>query len=136
MTTNFGLAQTLMRESERCLAEAKRYFGEDDWNLTIRRAQESVELALKGLLRAGGWEVPKRYDVGALVIQQLLTCGLQVDLNTSDRIRQVSQILAEKRAPAFYWEATFERNEAEEALQDAEFVLAWSRAILTKLQGG
>lgn len=129
MASNLSLAQTLLREAERCLQEARRYFAEGDWNLTIRRAQECVELALKGLLRAKGWEVPRRYDIGALVVEQMNLAGIGVE--ESERIIASSQRLAQQRAPAFYWEVVFQQPEAETALADAEFVLAWAREQLS-----
>lgn len=129
MASNLSLAQTLLREAERCLQEARRYFAEGDWNLTIRRAQECVELALKGLLRAKGWEVPRRHDIGALVVEQMNLAGIGVE--ESERIIASSQRLAQQRAPAFYWEVVFQQPEAETALADAEFVLAWAREQLS-----
>lgn len=44
MADNFSTAQTLMREAQNCLTEAKRYFTEGDWNFTIRRAQECARM--------------------------------------------------------------------------------------------
>lgn len=37
---------------------------EDDFNMVVRRAQESVELTLKGALMILGIEYPKVHDVG------------------------------------------------------------------------
>lgn len=136
MATNFSTAQTLMREAENCLTEAKRYFAEGDWNFTIRRAQECVELALKGLLKAGGWEVPKRHDVGAIVLERLREVGITMETETAQKIASASERLAQQRAPAFYWEIAFTRNDAETAIEDAEFVLAWAKELLRRIQIG
>lgn len=136
MASNFSLAHTLLQEAERCFEEAQRYFAEGDWNFAIPRAQESVELALKSLLRAGGWEVPRRHDVGALVIDRLRASGITVDEEIAERVINASERLAQQRAPAFYWEAIFERPDAEVAIADAEFVLAWARDLMRQMQGG
>lgn len=136
MATNFSTAQTLMREAENCLAEAKRYFAEGDWNFTIRRAQECVELALKGLLKAGGWEVPKRHDVGAIVAERLQEAGIVMETEVAQKIVSASERLSQQQAPAFYWEIAFTRDDAKLAIEDAEFVLAWAKGMLRRFQLG
>lgn len=133
MADNFSTAQALMREAQNCLTEAKRYFAEGDWNFAIRRAQECVELALKSLLKAGGWEIPKRHDVGAVVIEQLRAVNIPVEAETAAKIVNASERLAQQRAPAFYWEVTFTYDDAQLAIKDAEFVLAWAKEILQQL---
>jgi hypothetical protein len=130
---NFSTAQTLMREAQNCLTEAKRYFAEGDWNFAIRRAQECVELALKSLLKADGWEVPKRHDVGTVVVEQLRAANIPIDAETATKIINASERLAQQRAPAFYWEVAFTRDDAQSAVEDAEFVLAWAKEILQQL---
>ncbi|MCX7968946.1 MAG: HEPN domain-containing protein [Armatimonadetes bacterium] len=133
MASNFSTAQTLMREAQNCLTEAKRYFAEGDWNFAIRRAQECVELALKSLLKAGGWEVPKLHDVGAIVVERLRSVNIQVEAETAERIINASERLAQQRAPAFYWEVAFTRDDAKLAVGDAEFVLDWALTVLRQL---
>lgn len=122
-----------MREAQNCLTEAKRYFAEGDWNFAIRRAQECVELALKSLLKAGGWEVPKLHDVGAIVVERLRSVNIQVEAETAERIINASERLAQQRAPAFYWEVAFTRDDAKLAVGDAEFVLDWALTVLRQL---
>lgn len=95
--------------------------------------QECVELALKSLLKAGGWEVPKRHDVGTVVIEQLRTVNIPVEAETAARIVNASERLAQQRAPAFYWEVAFTHDDAQSAVEDAEFVLAWAKEILQQL---
>ncbi|MCS7186596.1 MAG: HEPN domain-containing protein [Armatimonadota bacterium] len=133
MASNFSTAQTLMREAQNCLTEAKRYFAEGDWNFAIRRAQECIELALKSLLKAGGWEVPKLHDVGAIVVERLRSVNIQVEAETAERIINASERLAQQRAPAFYWEVAFTHDDAKLAVGDAEFVLDWALTVLRQL---
>ena len=61
------MARSFFRRAKIVLREAERLQEDEAWNLVVRRCQEAVELALKGLLRAAGAEVPKIHDVsGAL----------------------------------------------------------------------
>jgi HEPN domain-containing protein len=46
------------------LEEARSLQAKGVWNLVVRRAQEVVELALKGALQWAGLEVPRLHDVG------------------------------------------------------------------------
>jgi len=133
MASNFSTAQTLMREARNCLEESKRYFAESDWNFAIRRAQECVELALKSLLKAGGWEIPKLHDVGSIVVERLRSVNIQVEAELAEKVIGVSERLAQQRAPAFYWEVAFSREEAESAVEGAEFILAWAQEMLRRL---
>jgi len=41
------------------------------YNISIRRAQEAVELALKGILKVWGYEYPKKHDVGNLFVASI-----------------------------------------------------------------
>ncbi len=133
MASNFSTAQTLLREAQNCLTEAKRYFAEGDWNFAIRRAQECVELSLKSLLKAGGWEVPKLHDVGAIVVERLRAVNIQVETEVAEKVINASERLAQQRAPAFYWEIAFTRDDAELAIRDAGFVLDWAQEMLQRL---
>lgn len=133
MANNFSTAQALLREAQNCLNEAKRYFAEGDWNFAIRRAQECVELALKSLLKAGGWEVPKRHDVGIVIIERLRQVNIALATEIAERVISASERLAQQRAPAFYWEVAFTCDDAKLAVDDAEFVLAWAQETLKQL---
>ena len=62
-----AMARSFLRRAATVLREAERLSGDGAWNLAVRRCQEAVELALKGVLRAAGTEIPKIHDVsGAL----------------------------------------------------------------------
>lgn len=127
---------------ERLLDEA-RLLGEEldrscegeRWNLAVRRAQEIVELSLKGLLKAMCMEYPRLHDVGGAFAAAAATKGLGVDAATIDRIRQISSYLARDRAPAFYLEAEFSREQAGQAQLDARFVLDFAAGLAPRLLG-
>ena len=62
----------LIREAEGILRrDAQGALTEKDFNLVVRRAQEVVELALKGALKILGVDYPKVHDVAPLFSDQL-----------------------------------------------------------------
>lgn len=104
---------------------------EQDYNMVMRRAQEAVELALKGALRILGVDYPKEHDVGLLFVQQAKAKIPAVDQAALQQIGLISRRLAQARAPSFYMERRYEQEEAQQALEDSRFVLkaieAWMR---------
>ncbi len=62
--TNRGAAENSIKRAGIALQEAEALSAAGHWNLSVRRCQESVELALKGALAWAGVEVPKVHDVG------------------------------------------------------------------------
>jgi HEPN domain-containing protein len=60
---NFELGERLLRQAEESLEDMERAFQRGSWNMVMRRGQEVVELALKGLLSAMAVEYPKVHDV-------------------------------------------------------------------------
>jgi len=61
---NLELNQKLLTEAELIMGEVRRALEMRAWNLVVRRAQEVVELSLKGLLKLMGIEYPKVHDIG------------------------------------------------------------------------
>ena len=116
-----GLVREAQRISERDLTSAWR---DRDYNLVVRRAQEVVELALKGSLRILGVDFPKVHDVGPVFVEQMQRKGSHMPLETLEEIRRISAWLSEARAPAFYLERVYGEGDARRALTEAEFVLA------------
>ena len=113
------LISTAMRIMGRDLREA---WEEEDYNLVVRRAQEVVELTLKGALKFLAVEYPKVHDVGK-IFQETVKKKVRVfDGKVLSRIVRISSRLAEDRAPSFYGEKIFKRMEAKEAYSDAKLV--------------
>jgi len=119
---NFEHSRKLAGEASRTLKEAKGVFKERDWNYTIRRAQESVELHLKSLLCALGIEFPKIHDVGRFCIEELKRKNIKIPDYMSSQVIRISKELSEKRAPSFYWEQDYTQKEACDALNGAKFI--------------
>ena len=67
--TNESLARSYLRKANDRLKVLDLLLKEGGYSDVVREAQEPVELALKGMLRAIGIEPPKLHDVGGLLVQ-------------------------------------------------------------------
>ena len=94
----------------------------------VREAQELVELALKGMLRAIGIEPPKLHDVGGLLIEHRERFPMEVQEQLAD-LADISRRLRKERELAFYGDIDFIPTEeysvedAQKARQEAQRVL-------------
>lgn len=102
----------------------------------MRRAQELVELSLKGLLKALGTEYPRLHDVGDAFVKAAAAKSVNINTQTLERIRDISSYLARDRAPAFYMEQEFTQEQAERAQADARFVLSFADELAERLKQG
>ncbi len=122
--TNVERGKKLISESGELLKEAKRTFQNSLYNLTVRRSQETVELALKGLLIILGVEYPKIHDVGTVFYEQTKAKGIRIEEKDLEKIKLISSQLAKEREASFYMEKDYIKEEAEEAKEGAEFVFS------------
>jgi HEPN domain-containing protein len=114
--------------------------GRGAWNLVVRRCQETVELALKGALRAVGVEVPKVHDVG-ITLKDHADRFPEVLRESVPRLASISRRLRRERELAFYGDEEtgtppqwlYTQEDAEGALQEAGQVLSWAEAVLRAL---
>ena len=128
--TNGEIARSHLRQARLILAEAARYQRDGVWHLAVRRSQESVELALKGLLRAVGLEVPHVHDVSAFLVEHSGRLPAVV-VPHLDRLVSVSRRLRREREVSFYGDeetgAAPDRlctaADAEQAVGDARIVV-------------
>jgi HEPN domain-containing protein len=90
----------LRRASVRLLA-LDVLFEHESWADVVRESQEVVELALKGLLRAGGVEAPRIHDVSEILLQEAgrLPASIQSEI---ERLAEISRQLRRDRELAFY----------------------------------
>ena len=93
------------------MAAALEYLREMDaaiargsWNIAVRHAQEVVELALKAVLGYLCIDYPKVHDTADVFIAALGRRQMGLSNDEAADVRAVSSRLAEKRAPAFYFE--------------------------------
>jgi HEPN domain-containing protein len=104
----------------------------------VREAQELVELALKGMLRAVGVEPPKVHDVGSLLVEHttLFVPDVRDDL---PRAAAISKRLRRDRELAFYGDVDFIPTEqytsadASLAYDDAAWVVGLATRVIDRL---
>jgi len=104
-------------------------FEHESWADVVREAQEVVELALKGLLRAHGVEPPRIHDVSEVLLAERgrLAAALQAEL---EPMAAVSRDLRRDRELAFYGaedltpSGFYTRPDAERARDGARRVVA------------
>jgi HEPN domain-containing protein len=128
--TSGEIARSHLRQARLILAEAEHYQRDGVWHLVVRRAQESVELALKGLLRGAGLEVPHVHDVSAFLLEhsERLPAALIPHL---DRLVSASRRLRREREISFYGDEEsgaapdrlYTAGDAEYGVGDARFVV-------------
>ena len=82
------------------LEEAEESFNKGYNHRTIRKCQESIELALKGVLRIVGIEYPKSHRIGVVLKDSALKEKL--DEETLEKIIAITDRLADEREIAFY----------------------------------
>jgi HEPN domain-containing protein len=121
--TNCERAGKLLNEVENLYAEVENALKRGSWNIALRRAQEVVEATLKGLLALMGADYPKEHDPSQVFARVVRERGLEVPDETLKEIQALSAALAEKRAPAFYFEIDISPEEARQAAEGAAKVL-------------
>ena len=138
------MSGSLGDEGRKLIAEARRIYerevcaalDERDHNLTVRRSQEVVELALKGVLRTLCVDYPKVHDVGPVFAQQVPRKIGDLDANVLERIQAISLWLAQARGPAFYLEADYGPADARRSANDSRYVLEAIDGILPAISPG
>jgi HEPN domain-containing protein len=103
----------------------------------VREAHEAIELLLKGALRFVGLDPPHRHDPAPVLLQHLdrFPPAWQAEATA---IAEISERLFSERGHAFYGDESdlvppselFGRDDAEEALQAVERLLALYRSLL------
>jgi HEPN domain-containing protein len=126
MNTN-TMAQDYIKRVNRCFKESKDAFKDEDYPITIRKAQECVELSLKAVLRFIAIEYPRDHDVSSALEIARDKFPVWFSKKITEFMR-ISRDLSKKRGPAIYgYEAQqkptsdiFSREDANEALVCAE----------------
>jgi len=121
--TNDERAAKVMEGVEWAYADMERALEHGAWNIALRRAQEVIELTLKGLLALMGFDYPKVHDPARVFARAAQQRGLNIDRKTMAEIQALSHELARKRAPAFYFEIDVSEEEARWAVAGAAKVM-------------
>ncbi|MBI4715238.1 MAG: HEPN domain-containing protein [Nitrospirae bacterium] len=133
--TNLSLAQSYLKKASDRLDVLDLLLRKGAYSDVVREAQELVELALKGMLRAVGIEPPKFHDVGGLLLEHRDKYAADV-VPTLERLAAVSKKLRKERELAFYGDIDFIPTEeygpddAREAMEGAHFVLGIARQVI------
>jgi HEPN domain-containing protein len=135
--TNLDLARRYLRKAEDRLEVLEVLQRREAYSDVVREAQELVELAVKGMLRAVGVEPPKFHDVSALLGDHRgrfePDVAEQVPL-----LARISKRLRKERELAFDGDIDFipkeeyTADDAAQALEDARTVVAAARRTIAR----
>src|SRR5436190_15964031 len=98
---NRDLAADYIRRAGARLRALDVLFDQESWADVVREAQEIVELALKGLLRASGIEPPRIHDVADVLLEERARLPEPVRKDVV-RLGELSRGLRRDRELAFY----------------------------------
>jgi hypothetical protein len=136
--TNQGLARSYLLKAQKRLKALAVLRDEQAHSDVVREAQELVELALKGMLRAVGIEPPKFHDVGGLLIEH----DTKFSTDVRERLRRAAEIskrLRRERELAFYGDIDFipteeySATDGERAYGDAAWIVALATDVIDRL---
>lgn len=133
--TNVSLAQSYLLKAQKRLQALALLFQLEAYSDVVREAQEIVELALKGMLRAQGVDPPRWHDVGGTLVEHAarFPAWLQPSL---PRLAGISKRLRREREFAFYGDedfiptAEYTRADAAQALGEAQEVVAAAAQLI------
>jgi hypothetical protein len=134
--TNESLARSYLRKAADRLDVLDLLLKKGAYSDVVREAQELVELALKGMLRAVGIEPPKLHDVGGLLRDHRDRFPEEVRA-VLDELARISKRLRKERELAFYGDIDFipteeyTVNEARQAHEEAQRVLEAARQVIS-----
>ncbi len=135
--TNRDLAKSYIWKAETRLDALEALRKRRNFSDVVREAQETVELALKGMLRAVGVEPPKYHDVGGLLLEHGDRFESTIT-NDLERAAAISKRLRRERELAFYGDIDFipteeyTEEDARQAIEDARWVVELAK----KVEGG
>lgn len=136
--TNETLARSYLVKAQKRLKALAVLRDEAAHSDVVREAQELVELALKGMLRAVGIEPPKFHDVGGLLLEH----DAKFSPDVRDRLARAAEIskrLRRERELAFYGDIDFiptqeySAADGERAYADAAWIAALAAEVIGRL---
>lgn len=135
--TNITLAQSYLKKAVDRLDVLQLLFNKKAYSDVVREAQEIVELASKGMLRAVGIEPPKFHDVGGILLEHKNKFPLEISREMK-KVAGISKQLRKERELAFYGEIDFipteeyTRNDAKVAIKNAQFVVRLAIKVIPR----
>ena len=131
---NGDRGRNMMAMAGEYLQDMEASVGRMSWNAVVRRAQEVVELALKGVLSYLGVDYPKTHDPAAVFVATLASRGMELSDTEAADVTAVSSRLARKRAPAFYFEHVEDEAAAKKAAEDARRIHRLCTGLVSRVQ--
>ena len=98
---NLGLAKDYIRRAGVRLRAVDVLFDGESWPDVVREAQETVELALKALLRSSGIDPPRVHDVSEILLQERERLPEPIQ-GQVESLAEISRTLRRDRELAFY----------------------------------
>lgn len=124
------MARSYLRQAEERVKHAEEALRTGNYAYTMRQSQESVELALKGILRLVAIEPPKWHDVGP-ILKRHRELFPQWFRDKVDEVASISRRLRREREPSMYGdEETGTPPDQLYSLMDAEEALEYAREVL------
>lgn len=136
--TNQSLARSYLVKAQKRLKALAVLRDEDAHSDVVREAQELVELALKGMLRAAGIEPPKFHDVGGLLLEHDAKFSPDVR-ERLPRAAEISKRLRRERELAFYGDIDFipteeySATDGQRAYGDAAWIVVLATEVIDPL---
>lgn len=131
-------ARAFLEDAQLIFEEAQASLKAGHHHRVVRKAQESAELALKGLFRYLGLEYPKSHVLGRVIQREVRKCPL-FSPEEIEKLAYYSDALSLDREPAFYGtpdgipaSELFDQEDARESLQKADWILGVVRKIVTQ----
>lgn len=136
------MAESYIGIARDCLDQALMSFERGNYPLSVRRAQECVELSLKAVLRSIATEYPREHDISKALEMLKDKFPDWFSFKIPEFIR-ISRDLSKKRGPAMYgYEAElrpasdiFSKKDAEEALKSAREVFNACNKLMKEIFG-
>ena len=135
--TSRKIARDYLAKVDARLAALRVFLDRERYDDVVREAHEAIELLLKGALRFVGIDPPKRHDPAPVLLRHIDRLTPAWRANAS-MIRDLSERLFHERGHAFYGDEDdlvppselFERQDAEQAIDGVERLLALYRELL------
>jgi HEPN domain-containing protein len=133
--TNITLAKSYLKKAVARIDILGVLLKHEAYSDVIREAQEIVELALKGMLRAVGIEPPKYHDVGGLLVEHQEKFGNDI-ASELPYLARISKWLRKERELSFYGDIDFipteeyTEEDARKAINDATLVVNLARKVI------
>lgn len=134
---NKSLTVDYIRRAQVRIGAVEYLYSKKSWADVVRESQETVELALKALLRHAHIDVPRIHDVSGILEQEKDKMP-KILLKDLDKLCAISRSLRRDRELAYYGSEDltpsefYKETDANEALKSARFVV---EKVLSVIEG-